>query len=241
MFIEKPGIRYVKSIASVLSDKIGEKVTVAISNFSKDSRNGVDHKKIGGSDISISFNTKRQGCTLKFSISEMSPCGLAEVNHLYIYSDKKDREYYIEAMNIIIDIFATTEGQKDPESVHAHLYADRYGMGKTLLFAGNDIENALYEELGFVKIAPYYNTRYDANTRHLYLFESRALKTELIRKNGSYPKYAITEFPARRDSRRKVDFYNAVVEKNKPAAKKTVKKAAKLPWGRVENPYVEPF
>lgn len=243
---EKAGVPYIKKIAEVLSEKIGYKVSSTVTNNSYNSSRDADHRNQGNPDISIDFTSgldhdDYDRVLLEFGISSMNPCGLSEVAHLSVYDDTMPgvRGHCIDAMNAIIDIFATDDGDIIPFG-GGQIYEDRYALAKTLLFAGNGHSNELYEELGFVKVAPYNNTRYEPNTRFLYLFESRKEKKESIRKYGSFPKFAIAKFKPGKNLRRKVNFSDAVIAKYKPETKKPkIKK--RLPWEGGENFYMGGF
>lgn len=159
---------------------------------------------------------------LIFRISELPPCGLCIVDGLSVFgvedywleNDGANMKYIkgisrhcLDAMHVIMDIFATNDG--------LGVYRDRYSLGKTLMFAGNNLDNKIYPKLGFIKVAPYNNTRYEGNSRHIYLFESRKRRNEPIRKYKSFPKWAIKKFETIRNTRRKDSFFSEIGKRNK--------------------------
>ena len=60
------------------------------------------------------------------------------------------------------------------------------------------------------------NTRYEGNSRHIYLFESRKRRDEPVRKYKSFPRWAVKKFAAVRGARRKDNFFNEIAKRNKP-------------------------
>jgi len=139
------------------------------------------------------------------SFSELPSCGIAVVSDLYYINPKRhvspfnvNMTDYTIIKNIsksflwyIIERINTDDNTLSKHMRSGRFYNCRYGRAKTLMFTGLGDHAGLYEDMGFVKVAPYNNTRYMENTRFIYLLESRKEPNEKLRKYGNYPENAI--------------------------------------------------